>query len=153
MNRLLLGVVVMTLSAGVAAADKPGSKSSGNGNHNHGHDKHWHHNHGHHHDHHKHGHHHHGFHVDYHIKFGKSFGHGFYYPGKFHTHWTYHAFWPKYGCYAYWCPFTKSYYYWNEKAFSYYPINTIGSAPPVPVNAPGGLSSGTPPLGVPPLPK
>src|SRR5829696_9126532 len=34
----------------------------------------------------------------YHQKYGKSFGHGFCYPGKQHCHWTYSCYWPKYGC-------------------------------------------------------
>jgi hypothetical protein len=66
-------------------------------------------------------------------KFGKSFSGGFCFPGKSHCHWSYSCFWPKYGCNAYWCPYTSCYYYWCEPACCYYPISYIVVAPPAPV--------------------
>lgn len=108
----------------------------------------------------------------YHLNYGKPFKGGFCYPGKYHDHWSYRCYSPKYGCDCYWCPSTCCYYYWCEPACCYYPISYISYAPPyavaaqsqvqvqvqvqsqaqtqgvVPTSLPGG-----PPPGVPPLPE
>src|SRR6478672_3884385 len=39
---------------------------------------------------------------DYVQKYGKSFSHGFCFPGKDHCHWTYSCYSKKYGCSCYW---------------------------------------------------
>jgi hypothetical protein len=96
----------------------------------------------------------------YHHNFGKSFSHGFFYPGKSHNHWSYQCYSPKYGCTCYWCPSTTCYYYWCEPKCCYYPISYVTFAPPVcapPIQmqvqtqGPGQLAG--PPVGVPPLPQ
>jgi hypothetical protein len=69
----------------------------------------------------------------YHLSFGKSFSHGFFYSGKHHNHWSFSCWWPKYGCYTYWCPSTCCYYYWCEPASCYYPISYVAYAPPTQV--------------------
>jgi hypothetical protein len=108
---------------------------------------------------------------------GKSFSHGFYFPGKSWNHWTYNCWWPKYGCQCYWCPYTSCYYYWCQSASCYYPISYVQSAPPTqvqvqvtnvaptpaPVSTPAPLlqtqtqtqtqTQGAPPAGIPPLPQ
>src|SRR4051812_1189709 len=57
---------------------------------------------------------------NYHLNFGKSFSHGFFYEGKNHNHWTYSCYWSKFGCQCYWCPSTLCYYYWCEPKCCYY---------------------------------
>jgi hypothetical protein len=110
-------------------------------------------------------------------KYGKSFSHGFYFPGKGYNHWTYSCYSKKYGCSCYWCPYTSCYYYWCEPACCYYPISYITVAPPAPcvtcaapvqvqtqtqvqyqsqtqVQGPTGIpTGGSPPPGVPALPE
>ena len=68
-----------------------------------------------------------------HGSFGKSFSHGTYFPGKNRHHWTYHCYWPKYGCECYWCPHTSCYYYWCEPSCCYYPVSYVQYAPPTQV--------------------
>jgi hypothetical protein len=75
-------------------------------------------------------------HSNYHQTYGKSFSHGYYYPGQYHSHWTYQCYWPKYGCNCYWCPSSSCYYYWCPTASCYYPISYIASAPPTYTPAP-----------------
>ena len=70
---------------------------------------------------------------NYHLTSGKSFSHGYFYPGKSHNHWTYQCYWNKYGCNCYWCPYTSCYYYWCEPSCCYYPISYVTVAPPVAV--------------------
>lgn len=90
--------------------------------------------------------------TGYHLQFGKSFSHGFYYPGKSHSHWSYWGYSKTYGVNCYWCPYTKSYYYWHESSSRYYPVSYIGSAPPVRVPPQFGGPAGGPPAGVPAIP-
>jgi hypothetical protein len=85
-------------------------------------------------------------------KFARSFGHGVYFPGKSHKHWTYSGYSAKYGCTVYWCPSTTSYYYWCQSAGCYYPVSYIRHAPPDHVPHQFGRPSGSPPPGVPSLP-
>jgi hypothetical protein len=102
---------------------------------------------------------------------GKSFSHGFYFPGKSWNHWTYQCYWNKYGCQCYWCPTTCCYYYWCEPSSCYYPISYVQYAPPtqvqvqvsnvIPAPAPAPVlqtqsqtqTQGAPPAGIPPLPQ
>jgi hypothetical protein len=70
---------------------------------------------------------------NYHVNFGKSFSHGFFYQGKNHNHWSFSCYWPKYGCNTYWCPSACCYYYWCEPASCYYPISYVSYAPPTQV--------------------
>jgi hypothetical protein len=101
-------------------------------------------------------------------KYAKSFGGGFCYPGKGHSHWTYSCYSKKFGCSCYWCPYTSCYYYWCEPACCYYPITYIAVAPPTPCvtcAAPAQVQTQTqvqvqtqtqtqgPPAGIPPLPE
>jgi hypothetical protein len=66
---------------------------------------------------------------NYHLTHGKAFKGGYCYPGKNHTHWTYHGYSKKYGCECYWCPSTCQYYYWCESATCYYPVSYYQYAP------------------------
>lgn len=59
---------------------------------------------------------------NYHLTNGKKFSKGFYYPGKFHNHWSYCFFSKKCGCYCYWCPCTTCWYYYCVPDCCYYPI-------------------------------
>jgi hypothetical protein len=127
MRQFLFVMIATTLLGGFAFADKPHGKpgshhpSSG------------------------------GIHVNsYHVTHGKQFAGGWYYPGKHHNHWTYQAYWPKYGCTCYWCPSTNCYYYWYEQASCYYPISYIASAPPAFVKL--QVTAAVPPAGIPALP-
>lgn len=63
--------------------------------------------------------------------YAKSFSHGYYYPGKFHSHWTYRCWSSKYGCECFYCPYTCCWYYWCEPGSCYYPVSYIREAPPV----------------------
>ena len=142
MKRLTSVAVVMVLAAGSAFAGKPGSgggngNSSKNSSHNNGHQNshhnshHKNHDNSHHNAHHnshgsnKHGHSQ-SFHG-YHLTHGKSFGTGWCYQGKSHSHWTYNCYCPKYCCTCYWCPSTLCYYYWCEPAGCYYPYSNLSS--------------------------
>ena len=83
---------------------------------------------------------------DYHLTYGKPFGTGYCYPGKYHDHWTYSCYWPKYGCYCYWCPYTCCYYYWYEPAGCYYPCSYVRNATPEKGSAPADVSPEVTPL-------
>jgi hypothetical protein len=75
-------------------------------------------------------------HPNYSQSYGKSFSHGYYYPGKNHFQWTYQCYSPKYGCNCYWCPSACCYYYWCQPSNCYYPVSYIASAPPCYTPAP-----------------
>lgn len=68
---------------------------------------------------------------NYHINFGTRFpvGHRlagqFFYRGYNHRHWTHWRYYPSYGCYLYWCPYTTVWYYWCGPDLSYYPITYV----------------------------
>jgi hypothetical protein len=126
MKTLIAAVVVSFLAIGSASAGKPSGKPHHNGGSS--------------------------IHVtNYHVTYGKTFGGGWYYPGKQHSHWSYQCYWPKYGCNCYWCPSTCCYYYWYEPAGCYYPVSYITVK--TPTYAYGSATYGSPPLGIPGLPK
>ncbi len=122
MTKFILSVVAVTLSVGVAVAGPGGKGSSGshqrfpsNGSHMssnyHPSSNHWRWSNG-------------GFQKTFPSNFGgKSFSHGFYFPGRSWNHWSYHCYWPKYGCQCYWCPTTSCWYYWCPPDDCYYPVD------------------------------
>lgn len=60
--------------------------------------------------------------VNYHLKYGHKFKHGYYYKGYKHAHWS-HCYWDnRYGTYLYWDRYAKEYYYWHAKHYRYYPV-------------------------------
>jgi hypothetical protein len=59
---------------------------------------------------------------NYHLTYGKKFSNGYYYPGKYHKHWSYCCFSKKCGCYCYWCPCTLCWYYYCVPDCCYYPV-------------------------------
>src|SRR5438105_4497679 len=52
----------------------------------------------------------------YHTTHGREFSHGRFYEGRNHYHWTHYTWWPRFGCYTYWCPSSSCYYYYSETA-------------------------------------
>jgi len=59
---------------------------------------------------------------NYHLTHGKKFSKGYYYPGKYHNHWSFCCFNQKCGCYCYWCPWTTCWYYYCVPDCCYYPV-------------------------------
>jgi hypothetical protein len=59
---------------------------------------------------------------NYHLRYGKRFRHGWYYPGFRHRHWTRCVWIPRYRTYCYWDPSTTQYYYWCQPKNCYYPV-------------------------------
>ena len=78
----------------------------------------------------------------YHEEHGTKFKGGYFYRGREHSHWTHRYWWGKYGCYTYFCPSTRCWYYWYQQDNCYYPCSYIGSATPVAETAPVGVPSG-----------
>jgi hypothetical protein len=62
---------------------------------------------------------------------GVKFSHGYYYSGKYHSHWAKKLWLPKYGTWCWYCPSTYVWYYWCGPKACYYPITYITQAPPV----------------------
>jgi len=59
---------------------------------------------------------------NYYLTYGKSFHHGYYYPGKYHDHWSY-RFWDwRYGCNLYYDSGLCCYYYCLPDQ-CYYPVS------------------------------
>lgn len=54
---------------------------------------------------------------------GVKFNQGYYYPGKYHNHWSKSCWLPSYGCTGYWCPSTQVWYYWCQPDCCYYPVS------------------------------
>jgi hypothetical protein len=67
---------------------------------------------------------------NYHRTHGQSFRYGTYYQGRNHSHWSHYCWWPRFGCYAYYCPSTSCYYYWSETASCYYPVSYAETVTP-----------------------
>jgi hypothetical protein len=67
---------------------------------------------------------------------------GFRYLGREHRHWTHRYWWARYGCYTYYCPETRCWYYWYEADDCYYPCGYIDTATPTTQPAPAGVASG-----------
>ncbi len=68
---------------------------------------------------------------NYHLTAGKSFSHGYCYPGHHHHHWSHYCWWPRFGCYTYWDPCTCGYYYWSPVHTCYYPVSYATVVAPV----------------------
>jgi hypothetical protein len=79
---------------------------------------------------------------NYHLKYGTKFKGGYYYKGKNHCHWTHKYWWGKYGCYTYYCPSSRRWYYWYQPDDCYYPCSCIASATPKVTVAPVGVPAG-----------
>lgn len=60
--------------------------------------------------------------TNYHLTFGKKFEHGYYYPGKSHSHWSYWCWDKRYGCNLYYDPCLCCYYYFCVPDGCYYPV-------------------------------
>jgi hypothetical protein len=58
----------------------------------------------------------------YHLRFGKRFRFGWYYPGFWHRHWSRCVWIPRYRAYCYWDAGTTQYYYWCQPRNCYYPV-------------------------------
>ncbi len=118
MRRIILSVAAIGLAlalTGSADAGKPGGKSSGS----------------------------HGSRIrSYHEQHGNKFKGGYFYRGREHSHWTHRYWWGKYGCYTYFCPSTRCWYYWYQQDNCYYPCSYIGTCTPVAETAPVGTPSG-----------
>ena len=54
---------------------------------------------------------------------GTRFEHGIYYRGRDHYHWGAVRFDSRYGCDCYWDPYIRSWYYWCEPDFCFYPVS------------------------------
>ncbi len=59
---------------------------------------------------------------NYHLQHGHSFSHGYYYIGPNHYHWSHHYWDNRYGCYLYYDPGLRMYYYWHAPHYCFYPI-------------------------------
>ena len=70
--------------------------------------------------------------ANYHLTVGKSFSHGYYYPGKNHCHWTNYCWWPSFNCFVNWDPCTLCYYYWCPADNCFYPISYAQIVVPTP---------------------
>jgi hypothetical protein len=70
------------------------------------------------------------------------FGGGLRYLGREHRHWTHRYWWARYGCYTYYCPDTRCWYYWYEPDDCYYPCSYIDTVTPAAQPAPAGLAPG-----------
>jgi hypothetical protein len=159
-HRFLTAFAVAALSLVVvgsaeAAGHSGGDRGrSGKSSHRHRHDRHrdrHRHHHGHHrHDHyrgHYHGYHYYGHHYGHGYKYG--YGHGFYgskfkygwyFPGKYHYHWSKRWYSPSYKCWFFYCPRTYVWYYWYAPGVCYYPVTYITCAAPVVGSTPGLVS-------------
>jgi hypothetical protein len=60
---------------------------------------------------------------NYNLKYGTKFDHGYYYQGRDHNHWSYRCWSPQYGCYCYWDPCCREYYYWCQPRSCFYPVS------------------------------
>jgi hypothetical protein len=59
---------------------------------------------------------------NYHVTYGKSFNHGYFYPGKYHN-WSYHFWDRRYGCNLYYDSALCCYYYYCVPDQCYYPVS------------------------------
>jgi hypothetical protein len=60
--------------------------------------------------------------TNYHLTHGTKFSKGYFYSGKYHSHWSYCCFSKKFGCYLYCCPCTNCWYYYCVPDCCYYPV-------------------------------
>jgi hypothetical protein len=128
MHRFLLGAVAFTLGLALAATTQAVPKGGRGGSHPGGYRPSLHRTSGH----------------NYHLKYGTRFKGGYSYKGKHHRHWTHRYWWGKYGCYTYYCPSSRCWYYWYQPAHCYYPCSYIDSATPAasapPADVPAGVT-------------
>src|SRR5207302_3218553 len=55
-------------------------------------------------------------------KSGTKFSHGYFYPGKYHDHWSFSCWDARYRCRLYWDSGCFCYYYWCPVAACYYAV-------------------------------
>src|SRR5262249_29475674 len=60
---------------------------------------------------------------NYHQSYGHKFEHGYYYRGSQHYHWQHRYYNSRYGCWTYYDPCVRGYYYWCQPASCYYPVS------------------------------
>src|SRR5262245_47059271 len=60
---------------------------------------------------------------NYHQSHGHKFEHGYYYRGHQHYHWQHRYYNSRYGCWTYYDPCVRNYYYWCQPASCYYPVS------------------------------
>lgn len=61
----------------------------------------------------------------YYVQHGHRFKYGYWYSGYVHPHWSYHVWDSRYGCFLYYDPGVKVYYYWNPVHYRYYPVSYV----------------------------
>jgi hypothetical protein len=59
----------------------------------------------------------------YHVRYGVKFKEGILYKGKYHNHWSKFLWDYRYGTFLYFDPWVKSWYFWDETDFCYYPVS------------------------------
>jgi hypothetical protein len=72
----------------------------------------------------------HDFYVRYGREHARSFSHGHFYPGRFHRHWAWSFFHPRFRTTVYYDPFFDAYFYWSADQNAFFPISFIDQAPP-----------------------
>jgi hypothetical protein len=58
---------------------------------------------------------------DYHLTYGTKFSHGYYYTGRYHSHWSYRYWCGRYNCWYYYDPCCHCSYYWYAPSNCWYP--------------------------------
>jgi hypothetical protein len=61
--------------------------------------------------------------ANYNVKYGTKFSYGYYYPGRYHNHWSNYCWSGSYGCNLYYDPCCSNWYYWCTPASCYYPVS------------------------------
>jgi hypothetical protein len=62
-------------------------------------------------------------------KHGVKFGHGYFYRGGHHRHWTKSFFWGQHRAWCYWCPSTCGWFYWQAQHNCFLPVSCIQTFP------------------------
>jgi hypothetical protein len=63
-----------------------------------------------------------GYYKNYHKEEAIKLQDGYFYPGKYHPHWTTKVFSKRYDTYVYWCPCTTEWYYWCPPHKGFYSV-------------------------------